>query len=337
MLDKLLGNTNRMSTIIEHLRNFARESKHEDIKPLDLRDALSKAYELLGVQLNLRSIEFEVSGDNKCHVLGDAYQLESIFQNLLTNSRDAFEDIGDDRRKKITVRFQTDHKRTVNVVYEDNAGGIPFDCQSKIFDPFFTTKPVGKGTGLGLSISLGIIKDHDGSIQAKSTPGAGTRFDIRLPYCEVEVKSQPKPDTKKVEKKRILKRSSPDFKPKVLLIDDEADICTILTKTLHGDFEVQSFTDSRKALNEIRRKTFDLIITDISMPFLNGTDIVKSTNKIQPKTPILLITGHDEEESFVKEAAALRISGILPKPFPDIDEMVSMLWDAIESSQDQID
>ena len=330
MIEKLVANTHRMAKIIDHLRSFARESRPEDIRPINLKKVVERAFDLLGIQLNLRAIQYHIHADQDSYnVLGDNNQLESIFQNLITNSRDAFETVTDGRAKLIHITLDTDRSRTVNVTYTDNANGIPYEIQSKIFDPFFSTKPVGKGTGLGLSISLGIIKDHDGSIQAKSVPGEGTEFRMRIPYCELAIESHPAAEV--LAPKPQLKRD-PGIKPKILLVDDEEDICNILAKSLSDDFDVQSFTDPRKALNEIRRKNFDLIISDISMPFLNGRDIVRSAQKIQPNTPVILITGHGEEESIVKEATALKIAGLLPKPFPELEEIVEIIWKEIEAS-----
>lgn len=331
MLEKLVVNTHRMANIIDHLRSFARESTTEDIKPIDLKQVVLQAFDLLGVQLNLRSIQYYIHADGDSYnVLGDSNQLESVFQNLITNSRDAFESVTDGRRKEIHTTLEVDQNRTVNITYSDNASGIPYDIQSKVFDPFFSTKPVGKGTGLGLSISLGIIKDHDGSIQVKSAPEEGTEFKMRIPYCELAIE-EPKLDASGEEVRSTVR--DPSQKPKVLLVDDEEDICKILSRCLADDFEVQAFQDPRKALNEMRRKRFDLIISDISMPFLSGRDIVRSAQKIQPNTPVILITGHGEEESIVKEAKSLKIAGLLPKPFPEIDEIVKIIWREIEASQ----
>ena len=103
-------------------------------------------------------------------------RLEQVFVNLLTNARDAFDDI-DRKDKEISVSTHVVNKSVI-IEFKDNAGGIDEDKLKKIFQPFFTIKEVGKGTGLGLSISHGIIKEHNGEISCSSQKGKGTIFKI---------------------------------------------------------------------------------------------------------------------------------------------------------------
>jgi histidine kinase len=118
-------------------------------------------------------------------VLADANRLEQVFINLLINARDAIEtkiesSDGKEIEKRIFLKTRSQNGDVI-IEIEDTGTGIPGSLLDKIFEPFFTTKKVGKGTGLGLSISYGIVQDYDGSIEAETQEGEGTKFIIRFP------------------------------------------------------------------------------------------------------------------------------------------------------------
>jgi len=114
-------------------------------------------------------------------VLGSTTRLQQVFLNLLMNARDAMPGGG-----MLEVRT-TAHNGSVEVELTDNGAGIAPEHLHKIFDPFFTTKPTGRGTGLGLSVSYGIIKEHAGKVDVKSTPGKGTSFRLEFPAARKAV------------------------------------------------------------------------------------------------------------------------------------------------------
>lgn len=174
----------RMKKLTTHLRTFAREgTKKENWEPINCTDVIEDSIMLLEPRLKYARIDivrkFET---NMPKIVADYSHLESVYQNLLSNSIDAFESLDKDVSRKIIIDVHYDKEaESVVTVYEDNAGGIPEAVLHKIFEPFFTTKPAGKGTGLGMSILFGIIKDHQGKIEASSEEGKGTIFEISLP------------------------------------------------------------------------------------------------------------------------------------------------------------
>ena len=171
----------RMKKIIDHLRTFARESKNEDWKKFPISKPINYALEFLRTQLEFRGISIKIIfSDSMDQIWGDMNKLESVFQNLLVNSRDSFEELGEGRKKQITISTSCEGE-TLKVIYSDNALGIPEEAKSNIFDPFFTTKETGKGTGLGLSISKNIVEEHKGSILVESDYGKGTKFTLTFP------------------------------------------------------------------------------------------------------------------------------------------------------------
>ncbi len=174
--------TDRMMSIINHLRSFARESDIQH-RPVQLCQVLENSLILLNEQLKNRNIRLEKKIDPQLpQVLGNSQQLEQVFINMLSNARDALDGREDPQIViQVKVLAQDDGSQQVMICFIDNGAGIPSSYLEKIFDPFFSTKEEGKGTGLGLSISYGIIQDHQGEIHVSSTEGEGTTFEIILP------------------------------------------------------------------------------------------------------------------------------------------------------------
>ena len=176
-LERIEEQTARAAAIIDHMRMFGREAK-ESPEPVDPRNVVSNAIDLMGEQLRLAGIKIVTEFSEECSpVLGHLIQLEQVILNLLTNARDAMYDSNNEA--KITLRvFENDDG--VNVESEDTGGGITKDVLPRIFEPFYTTKDIGKGTGLGLSVSYGIVRGMNGIITAENTDH-GVCFKIILP------------------------------------------------------------------------------------------------------------------------------------------------------------
>jgi len=173
----IVEETTRCRKIVRDLLDFARQAPMEkglvDINAV-IQETLSlvSRYEAMeGVQLSL-----DLSSAS-LHVQGDAKRLQQVFTNLISNAADACAGKGE-------VRISTDDDSSggyVVVKVADNGPGIPSDQLDRVFDPFFTTKDSGQGTGLGLAVSLGIIRDHNGSIDLESKEGKGVTVTIQLP------------------------------------------------------------------------------------------------------------------------------------------------------------
>jgi PAS domain S-box-containing protein len=176
-LERIEEQAARAAAIIGHMRMFGREVK-EHPKPIDPRNVVSNALDLMGEQLRLAGIEIVTELAEDCpSILGHTIELEQVILNLLTNASDAMAE--SDGEMRVILRVFKDDKG-VHITSEDSGGGIPEDVLPRIFEPFYTTKEIGKGTGLGLSVSYGIIREMNGTIVAENT-GDGARFTITLP------------------------------------------------------------------------------------------------------------------------------------------------------------
>ena len=191
--EEISASVQRAAKIINHLRQFGRKTDAV-MNPVDIREAITSVFGLVGRQLEARGIEWDLDfPEHVPKILGDLNRLEQVFINLVLNARDAMVSPGDaspasdpNKPKLIAISVSTEDNRLV-VAVSDTGPGIPENLLDKIFDPFFTTKKPGEGTGLGLSITYGIVKDHKGTVEVDSTPGKGATFRLTFPILSTEL------------------------------------------------------------------------------------------------------------------------------------------------------
>ena len=309
----------RMAKIVNHLRTFSRSNDDSIRKPISPNSCLDDALILLESPLKNENITVHVEPSTGVEMInGDPTQLESIFQNMLTNSRDAFVE-NKIKLRQIDISFLIKDGFII-INYQDNAGGIPAHIMDNIFDPFFTTKEVGVGTGIGMSITHSIVKGHGGNISV-SSEGLTTKFVIELPICrsdfiepQISTVENPQPPTDKVKRK-------------ILIVDDEQDILDLLSYILGRHFEVTIEIDSVKALDLLRRKDFDLVLSDYKMPNVSGLDIVRQLKALDIDMPFVLMTGNGTLDEIKIDPIYPRIAFIQRKPFEDTSDLLWLLWD----------
>jgi CheY-like chemotaxis protein len=193
----------------------------------------------------------------------------------------------------------------VRIAVQDSGHGIDEKTIMRIFDPYFTTKPKEKGTGLGLSIVYGIIQQNNGAIRVQSKVEKGTVFQIFLPvYTDTMKKKVPDP-------KRIT-----GGKEKILIVDDEPQLASLGEKMLSPlGYTVEIFTSGEEALKAFQAgpDSFDLVITDMTMPKISGIQLAASLRKLRNNIPIILCTGFSEQvtDDVLKHAG---ISKMMLKP-----------------------
>jgi PAS domain S-box-containing protein len=175
IIEKIVKQTFRASEIVNNLLNFSRTSATETAD-IDVNRVVEETLSLVAHPLKTSQIQVvKQLGETLPAVRGSANKLQQVFLNLFLNARDAMPSGG-----MLEVRTAA-HNGSVEIEVADTGAGIPRDHIHRIFDPFFTTKASGRGTGLGLSVSYGIIKEHAGKIDVRSTPGKGTSFHVEFP------------------------------------------------------------------------------------------------------------------------------------------------------------
>ena len=177
-LEVLQRHATRVAAIAQKLLSFARESPRTR-NPVDLNHVVREALLLVERQLGTGGVSVLVSlAEPLPNILGDVDALEQVVLNVVANAGQA---VG--ARGQVIVKTISDGA-WVRLVVTDDGPGIPPEVLAKIFDPFFTTKP--HGTGLGLSITYGIVRDHHGTVDVESKPGAGTTFTLTFPVLTTE-------------------------------------------------------------------------------------------------------------------------------------------------------
>jgi PAS domain S-box-containing protein len=253
------------------------------------------------------------------NVRADPSQMQQVVLNLSVNARDAMPQGGLLTINTHNVRFTRPELRQnlsvpaghyVCLTVSDSGSGMSPEVQTHIFEPFFTTKGPGKGTGLGLSTVYGIVQQTNGHILFSSEEGRGTTFQVYLPVVSSEVTPELPPGT------------MPPFQrggERVLLVEDNELVLGVAQRCLQQfGFEVVEATNGFEALEKCRRENgeFDLMITDIVMPDMNGRELADYVRKEYPAMKVLFMSGYTGD--VLGRVGELSTASILEKPFtPD--------------------
>jgi CheY-like chemotaxis protein len=206
----------------------------------------------------------------------------------------------------------------------DDGAGMNEETMNKIFEPYFTTKDSEKGTGLGLAVVHGIVKSHHGQIAVHSEPGRGTTFRVYLPATDEDAETNVPPPAGIARKGNQM----------IMVVDDEESIRSLLDQMLrHGGYRVQVFADGISAWNALSNDpmAWDLLITDLTMPNMNGAELTRKAAQLRPDLPIILCTGYNEMENGDQEGA-LPFTTCLQKPIT-IQELLATTARVLQAGQ----
>lgn len=313
-LDKIDIASSRIKNIVYHMVDFAREGQLGENKLLDIHEPVENALRLLQYRLNSAGIlverRFDVASSVK--IEGNSTHLESIFQNLLINSIDAFQEVEPGRKKRITIATRLQADNELSILYADNASGMDKMKTQHVFDPFYTTKAPGSGTGLGMAIAYNVVSSHGGSINVESQAGKGTIFHILFPSTIEMLKVVPVGNTPRREPFDLDKLGL--YAKTVLIIDDEKAVVEVLTDFISDYFRVESRICSERAIKQIQLKKYDVILTDMKMPVKSGLDVIRAVKQFQPTTPVVVVSGSPSTDKKVRYAIAEGASEVLQKP-----------------------
>jgi len=322
-LERVVRATQRGKELVNRILLFSRRQEQEQ-QAVNVAELIN---EVVGLLANTIPATIEVRtevAENCGAVLADPAQISQVLMNLATNSFHAMEQSGGtlqfglrpvaDQDDDMAIPVSLTGRDLVVLTVTDTGCGIDATTLDRLFDPFFTTKDVDKGTGLGLSMVHGIVTDHGGDIVIESSVGQGTSVHVFLPVLEV-ADFTPAADQPRPQEVRPLSLAVPGRR--ILFLDDEPDIAALGKALLEKQgHHVVTLLDSRVAINRLRQAPadFDLLITDMTMPHMTGTQLAAQVAQIRPELPIVLITGLNDMplEGYRNHP---QIKGVLRKPF----------------------
>ncbi len=284
----------RAKEVVRQLLSFSRKTELNQT-PQDLVQIVKESLNLLRASIPSSVQIIEDIADKDLFVMADATQLHQVIINLSTNAAHAMEGKGgilgihlsrfDGNSKTHNTIKDLPSDDCVELRISDTGTGISHGIIENIFDPYFTTKEFGKGTGMGLSVVHGIIKSHNAVIHVDSKPDHGTSF--RLFFTKL----------KKVEKikKETRIEAPPHGTERLLFIDDESPIVDMMSRMLRKlGYHVTGKTDPREAVDEFKANSenIDLVITDMTMPQMDGLELTQKLKEIKPDVPIIVCTGN---------------------------------------------
>jgi PAS domain S-box-containing protein len=310
------GQVQKGADLTKQLLGFARGGKYE-VMPTDLNDLLSKTADMFGRAKKEIRI-FKNPEKNIWTVEVDRGQLEQVFLNLFVNAWQAMPAGGDLYLQTQNVVVDKNHignaylepGRYVKVSVTDQGAGMDEATRQRIFEPFFTTKEMGRGTGLGLASAYGIIKNHGGVINVYSERGQGTTFNLYLPVSDKEVALE------KSVAREILKGSET-----ILLIDDQEPVIQVgesMLKALGYKVLSAGNGEAAVALYEKKGKKIDLVILDMIMPGMGGSEVFDALKAINPAVKVILSSGYSLNGQ-ATNILSRGCNGFIQKPFSLVD------------------
>jgi signal transduction histidine kinase len=318
-LGRVKDGAERASRIVKNLLTFARQEKPER-KETDVNSIISRTLDLRTYELKVNNIEVSTDFDADLpNTMADPHQLQQVFLNLIINAEQAM--IESHGKGLLRIKTRTSEGKIL-ISFADDGPGVAPNYLHRIFEPFFTTKPVGKGTGLGLSICQGIILEHDGKIDVDSTVGRGTTFMLEIP-----IQRWPIPES---AVSSVLARKGVPSRKRILVVEDEAQIRELLVDVLRGQGHwVDTARNGRVALEMIDSRDYDVILTDVKMPELNGPELYASIKRkgTALEQRVIFVTGdvmNAETLKFLESTGRTWLS----KPF-DIDSITKTVADCL--------
>ncbi|MFQ5899155.1 MAG: PAS domain S-box protein [Candidatus Methylomirabilia bacterium] len=304
--EKIAQATLRCARIVKNFLALARQQPTERQR-VQLNQVVEEAVELLAYQLRVDDVEVTLNLATDLPLLwADPHQLQQVAVNLISNAHQAMRGSPPPRQLTLTTRVDPGRGR-VSLEVADTGPGIPPEIRARIFDPFFTTKPPGQGTGLGLSLCQGLVESHGGSIRVES-PGRGAIFVIELPVVAPPVAE---PGAGAAE------APGPPRGKTILVVDDELELANVLAAMLSADgHQVETAADGAMALDKLRERAYDVILSDIRMPKLDGPGLYRELKRSHPelRQRIIFITGDELGPETLEFLERMRVPR-LGKPF----------------------
>ncbi len=328
-VQEILTAAQRGRRLVRNILTFSQRREALRV-PVQLGSVVREVQHLLRATIPA-TIHLEVSIPTDLpRVMADSTSVHQVIMHLATNATQAMPN-GGDLEIALDRLYAHDHFVRANpslhegwytmLRVRDSGSGMDGAILSRATEPFFTTKPAGQGTGLGLSVVHGIMQEHGGSLQITSTPGEGTEVRCLFPIIPSEEFSTPASATP---------APPPGTGEHILYVDDESALVTLGERRLrlHG-YQVTGVHSPADALQLVREhpERYRLLVTDYTMPGMNGLQLAHAITQLQPTLPIVLLTGYiDEIPADVLRSAGIR--RVLAKPATS-DELAQLCYDLL--------
>jgi len=316
---QITQNAKRAARLVRQLLAFSRQ---QPLQPrlTNVTDILAEISSLLRRVLGERVTLKMTHGRDLGLIKADHSQLEQVVINLAVNARDAIDGFGALDIETSMVDFMAPTPlsgetvppgRYLVIAVTDTGAGIPDHIRDRIFDPFFTTKGIGEGTGLGLSMVYGSLQQMGGfiTVDSRTTGETGTTFRLYIPEAA--------PHGTEIQDDLAAAGPENDVTGggEILLVEDEDPVRLFSARALRSKgYVVTEARTGAAALEILAENTFDLLITDMMMPEVDGATLIKTARKDMPDLPVVCISGYTQE-AVAKEITALPKVYFLPKPF----------------------
>ena len=314
-LERAQLSAQRARELIQQMLTFSRGRRGEP-RVVSLAPLVAEAAKLLRPTLP-STIEFDTAlAPEAPAVKLDPVQVEQVLLNLCINARDAMRGEG-----ALTVAVRAAHEggalctacrqrfsgRFVELSVRDSGPGIAPEVVDRMFEPFFSTKEVGKGSGMGLSTVHGIVHEHGGHVVVDTAPGRGASFRVFFPAVAGEAVP---------EEKKPRARAKPRLAGRVLVVEDEEMVREFLGDLLGGwGLEVTLKPNGLEGKHAFAAEpqSYDLVLTDQTMPRVSGLELARQIRAIRPDMPVILYTGYGEDIAEA-ELAASGVRALAKKP-----------------------
>lgn len=313
---------NRISMITKGLTLYSRTPAQEQVMIIDVHQVLRETGKMLTIIYEKEGVILELALlATQFWIAGDSGKLQQVFFNLVGNAKDAMG--GKTGVIGIETANPNGHELTIKI--RDEGPGIPLAIIDQIFHPFFTTKPAGKGTGLGLGITFNLVKSMNGTIAVHETGKGGSTFLLTFLTQAEDSSPDLAPDAPDAFDVSLDKSG---LKYTCLLVDDEADLRSLLLEELTDmGLQVETAANGKLALALIQENVYDFILSDLTMPVMNGLDLlaaVKSPGTFKGK--FIIFSGNSFASLPLVEIETIQryADGFLSKPF-DVADLVAIM------------
>ncbi|HET9923682.1 MAG TPA: GAF domain-containing protein [Methylomirabilota bacterium] len=285
---------------VRRIQAFSRAGNRATPTEIDLNETVREAVDFTRsrweheAQARGTPLEMEFEPGALLPVSGRNAELREVLTNLILNAVDALPEGG-----RIVIKTWGEPGRAV-VSVRDSGAGMAEEVRDRAFEPFFTTKGVRR-LGLGLAVAYGLVNGHGGQIALDGGAGKGTTVTFWLPAIEKAEGAPP-----------ATAPAAPERRGRILVVDDEADVREVLADVLTSRGHTVTLAGGgREALQCFERGDYDLVITDLAMPDLNGWEVAHAIKAARARLPVLLLTGWAD----AVDSAAGRVDGVIKKPF----------------------